>query len=190
MHTLIMVNIQELSPSVVVCYYDLSKSYQNFVFYYLAIINILFSSIMIILCSLSFKNVRHIRIVPRQQRNQVRSMTKKDFQLLRCLFALVIVTIIFRIGINIFYAYSAITREQIRTQLHQDIDTFLNNFLSLFFNLSYSVSFIVFVVISKAFRCELKQMVYKMFGRDQIPMREEENGTVNTIVVSNVIVPT
>ena len=41
---------------------------------------------MIVLSILSFKNVRHIRPVPRQQRKQLRSMTKKDFQLLRCLY--------------------------------------------------------------------------------------------------------
>ena len=52
---------------------------------------------MIILSIFAFKNVRHIRAIPRQQRHQIRSMTKKDFQLLRCLFVQDIVYIIFSI---------------------------------------------------------------------------------------------
>ena len=42
--------------------------------------------LMIILCIFAFKNVRRIRAIPREKRHQIRSMTKKDFQLLRCLF--------------------------------------------------------------------------------------------------------
>ena len=164
-HILIKVNIQELYPSVFVCYYDLSNLYLNFVYYYLAIVNICYCVVMIILCLVSFKNIRHIGIIPRQQRNQVRSMTKKDFQLLRCLFAHGIVYIVFRMGINLYYGYAAVTRNLIRTQLHQAIDTLLNDFLSLLFNISYCISFFIYVVISKAFRQELNRMVYKMFGK-------------------------
>jgi len=146
---------------------------------------------MIILCLFSFKNIRHIRILPRQQRNQVRTMTKKDFQLLRCLFAHGIAYIIFRMGINIYYGYEAITRDQIRTECQQTIDTLLNNFFSLLFNISYCISFVIYVVISKAFRHEVKRMVYKMVWRDLRPVREEENRQENVElnVVSYIVVP-
>jgi hypothetical protein len=80
-HILIKVNIQELYPSVFICYYDLSKMYLEFVNYSLMVINILFWFLMIILSVFAFKNIRHIRIVPRQQRNQIRSMTKKRFSI-------------------------------------------------------------------------------------------------------------
>jgi len=182
-----MVDIQELYPSVFVCDYSPSTSYRNFVSYYLAIVNICFCLIMIILCLFSFKNIRHIRILPRQQRNQVRTMTKKDFQLLRCLFAHVIADIIFRMGINIYYGYEAITRDQIPTQLQQAVDILLNNFLSLLFDISYCISFLIYVVISKAFRHEVKRMVYKMFGKDLIPVRGQENVEQNIVVVSYVV---
>ncbi len=190
-HVLIMVDIQKSYPSGFVCDYDLSTSYRNFVSYYLAIVNICFCLIMIILCLFSFKNIRHIRILPRQQRNQVRTMTKKDFQLLRCLFAHGIAYIIFRMGINIYYGYEAITRDQIRTECQQTIDTLLNNFFSLLFNISYCISFVIYVVISKAFRHEVKRMVYKMVGRDLRPVREEENRQENVElnVVSYIVVP-
>jgi hypothetical protein len=80
------VNIQQFAPSTFICYYDLSKSYLDFVFYSLLTIQIIFGVIMLILSVLSFKNVHHIRTIPREKRQQIRSMKKKDFQLLRCLF--------------------------------------------------------------------------------------------------------
>ncbi|CAF1255033.1 unnamed protein product [Adineta steineri] len=184
-HILIKVGIYELYPSVYLCYYDRSKSYRDFVSYYLAIVNICFCLIMIILCIFSFKNIRHIKIVRHRQRNQIRSMTKKDFQLLRCLFAHGIAYVFFRIGINMYFGYEAITRDVIRTSLHQAIDIFLNNFLSLLFNISYSISFFIYIIISKAFRHELKRMIYKIFGRDLIPIRDVE---LNVVVVSCTVI--
>ncbi|CAF1170592.1 unnamed protein product [Adineta ricciae] len=174
-HILIMVHIQEIRPSVFICYYDLSYGYQNFVYYYLPIVNISFCLIMIILCSVSFKNVRHIRLVSRQRRNQERTMTKKDFQLLHCLFAHGVTYVIFRIGINISYGYDAITRGQARTATQQAIETFVNNFLVLLFNSWYCISIFIYVGISKAFRYELKKMLYKTCGIEVLPLREEEN---------------
>ncbi|UJR23070.1 hypothetical protein I4U23_026094 [Adineta vaga] len=192
-HILIMVHIQELYPSVFVCYYDLSSSYQNFVYYYLAIVNICFCFIMIVLCLLSFKNIRHIQVVPRQQRNQRRTMTKKDFQLLRCLFAHGIVYIIFRIGINLYYGYDAITRGQQRSELRRIIEVLINDFLTFLFNASYCLSFFIYISISKTFRHELKRILWKVCGKDVMPMREEENRQDNLAVnagsVVNYIVP-
>ena len=174
-HTLVMVHIQEIGPSIFICYYDLSYEYQNFVYYYLAIVNISFCLIMIILCSLSFKNVRHIHLVSRQQRNQERTMTKKDFQLLRCLFAHGVTYVIFRIGINISYGYDAITRGQARTATQQAIETFVNHFLVLLFNCWFCIGIFIYAGISKAFRHELKRVMYKMCGMEVVPLREEEN---------------
>jgi hypothetical protein len=112
-------------------------------------------------------------------------MTKKDFQLLRCLFAHGIAYIIFRMGINIYYGYQAITRDQIQTQLEQAVGTLLNNFLSLLFDISYCISFLIYVVISKAFRHEVKRMVCKMFRRDLRPVRGQENVVVVSFVVAS-----
>jgi hypothetical protein len=62
------------------------------------------------------------------------------------------------------------------------------NFPWVLYNLSYYTSFFIYVVISRAFRHELKRLVYTMFGRDVIPIREEENRQEN-VVVSNIVVP-
>jgi hypothetical protein len=190
-HILIKVDIQEYYPSVFVCYYDLSKGYLNFVFYSSLIIEGSFCVVMIILSIFSFKNVHHIRIVPRQQRNQIRSMTKKDFQLLRCLFAQDLVFIALDLWINIYFVYSAAIKDQTQTALQQAIDDFLNNFLTFIYNLSYCSSFFIFVGISKAFRQELKRLVFKIVGKQLVPIREEENRQenieLNVVVVSNIV---
>ena len=190
-HVLIKVSIQEYYPSVYICYYDLSQMYVNFVFYSLLIIDVSLYLLMVILSIFAFKNVRHIRIVPRQQRNQGRSMTKKDFQLLRCLFVHDVIFTGFCLWINIYYVYSAAIRDQVQTAFQQAINTFLNNFLTFVYNIPYCGSFFIFVSISKAFRHELKRSIFKIVGKQLAPMREEDNKqenidlnvvTVNTVV--------
>jgi len=158
------------------------------------IIQIVFGVTMLILSVLSFRNVRLIRTVPRQERNQVRSMKKKDFQLLRCLFVHDIVYIPLALLVGGNYAYEAATRDQTQTPLEQAINNFLNDFFTFLFNIQCCASFYIFVTISKAFRHELKRMGYKMFGKDLMPIREEEenrqnNVELNVIVVSNVVLP-
>jgi hypothetical protein len=87
LHLLIKVNIQELYPSYFICYYDLLKSYLNFVIYSSSVkINVAFCLLMIILCIFAFKHVHRIRGIPREKRNQIRSMPKKDIQLLRVVY--------------------------------------------------------------------------------------------------------
>jgi hypothetical protein len=178
-HILIKVNIQEIYPSEFVCYYDLSQFYLNFVSYCSLIVNFLFCLIMIVLCMFAFKNVRRIRNVPQQQRKQIRTMTKKDFQLLRCLFAQDIVYIIFSIGLSISTVYQAATMHQMQTPLEQAINTFFYNLSIFLHHVPYCASFYIFVAVSKAFRNELKRMVYKICRKDIMLIREEENKQEN-----------
>jgi hypothetical protein len=193
-HVLIKVNIQQFAPSTFICYYDLSKSYLDFVFYSLLTIQIIFGVIMLILSVLSFKNIHHIRTIPREKRQQIRSMKKKDFQLLRCLFVQGVVYITFALLIDGDYVYAAATRDQIQTPLGKAISNFLSDFFTFFYNIQFGASFYIFVTISKAFRHELKRMGYKICGKDLMPIREEEenrqnNVELNVIVVSNVVLP-
>jgi hypothetical protein len=143
---------------------------------------------MIILSIFTFKNVRRIRAVPRQQRQQIRTMTKKDFQLLRCLFVHDIVLIIFSIGSAFFTVYQTATANQIRTPLEHAVLTFITNFGTFLRLIPYSASFYIFVVVSKAFRNELKRMIYKICGKDLVPIREEENKQENVFTVANHVV--
>jgi hypothetical protein len=130
---------------------------------------------MIGLSIAAFKQVRHIRVVPHQQRNQVRTMTKKDFQLLRCLFTQDVVFIAFSLWINIYYVYAAVTKDQIRTAKERAIVNFVNNLCVCLYNIPFYVSFLIFVIVSRAFRQELKRIFYKICRENIVVPRKEEN---------------
>jgi hypothetical protein len=112
-------------------------------------------------------------------------MTKKDFQLLRCLFVQDIVFITFTIPLSVSMAYQAATLYKIRSSLEQAIVNFIINFCTFLHYSPYCASFYIFVVVSKAFRNEPKRMIYKICGKDLAPIREEENKQEN-IHVENI----
>ena len=174
LHILIKINIQQFGPAVFFCYFDLDGVYQQFVSYLLVILNALFCLIMIVLSMFAFKNVRRIRAVPRQQRDRIRSMTKKDFQLIRCLFVQVIVYIVCTVGASGYSIYDLSTQHQERTPLQQAIKDFLSNTLNLVYFSYYASSFFILMSMSKAFRHELQPHVYKLFGQDHIQPRGDE----------------
>ena len=186
LHTLIKVNIQQFGISYFVCYYDLSPFYLNFANYCLMIFNCIFCLLMIILSVLSLKNVRRIRAVPRQQRREVRSMTKKDFQLLRCLFAQDVVYISSSILSTVYAVYKIVTSDQRRTPLEQAIVDFLDKLFTFIFFIFYCSSFFIFVCVSKAFRQEVKQIIYRMVGKDVVVLRNEEEHQPKNLNKDNV----
>lgn len=59
--------------------------------------------------------------------------------------------------------------------LHQTIDDFLNSFGTLIHHIPYCASFFIFIIVSKAFRQEVKRIVYNIFGKKMTPMQEENN---------------
>jgi hypothetical protein len=190
-HTLIKVNIQEKDPFHFVCYYDFSK-YHDFVTYSSSIIHVVFFLLMIILCMFAFKNVRRIRSISREKQHQIRSMTKKDFQLLRCLFVQDIIFIIFGMLIILYYIYYVITKSQIETARDKALIHFLNKFFASLYAIPFSTNFFVFVIVSKAFRHELKRTIYKIIGKELIPIREKDNvgrDNVELNVVSAIVLP-
>ena len=178
-HLLIKMNIQQISSSQFICFYDLSDSYLRFVSYSTLIFNCLFSLTMIVFCVIALKNVRQIRTIPRDQRKQRRTMTKKDFQLLRCLFVLDIVYIIFTFPLNIFTVYKVATIQQTRTSLEQAIYDFFDHLSEFLHHSPYCLSFYIFLLVSKAFRNEIKRMIYKICGKNTAIIRDEENKTEN-----------
>ena len=179
-HILIKVNIQEVYPGIKICYYDLSGNYYDFLFYSVLLVSAIMPLIMVILSTLAFKNVRMIRIVPRQRQRELRSMNKKDFQLLRCLFAQNIIYILFSIPIVFSVVYSRILRYRTLTQLDVAIVTFLNNIGTFFHSIPYCSSIVIFLVISRAFRQELKRWYHKILLKDWILPNEEENRIAGT----------
>ena len=175
LHLLIKVHIQELYPSVFICYYDLSSSYINFFIYSSLVISGLIPLVLIILSILSFKNVHHIQSIPPQQRQNIRSMRKKDFQLLRCLYVHNIIYIICSILIVIGIGYSMTIDYETSTTMEIAVDNFLNNFGAFIHYFPYFTSFFIFMCVSKAFRLEVKRIIFKLCHKDLTAVREEEN---------------
>ncbi|CAF0782193.1 unnamed protein product [Adineta steineri] len=196
-HVLIKIDIYEIYPSYFICSFP--QSYNDFVTYSLGTINVLFCSLMIILCIFAFKNVQNIQSVHCRKRHEVRSMTKKDFQLLRCLFVQDIIFITFSMLVIIFYIFEAITKDKQWTLLQLTILNFVDRYVTFLFNISYSTNFFVFMIISKAFRHELKHIIYKCFNIHLQPTRDEEhhrhehidrnNVGLNVVIVSTIELP-
>ncbi|CAF1238473.1 unnamed protein product [Adineta steineri] len=175
LHTLIKVNIQEMYPGVFICYYDLSQFYLNFFTYSTVVQSVLVPFSMIVLSTIAFKNVRRIRAIPRQERRQIRTMNKKDFQLLRCLYIQNIIYITCNIVLSVGIVYATAIRYETATPLQQALNNFLNNFGSVLHDISYCTSFFTFIYVSKAFRLEVKRLIFKMVRKDLTTIREEEN---------------
>ncbi|CAF4179927.1 unnamed protein product, partial [Adineta steineri] len=174
-HTLIEVNIVQLYPSVFICYYASSGFYPEFMTVFSLVVNISFSVTLVILSLMAFKNARQLRSVPRQQRHQFRTMNKKDFQLLRCLYALDIVYISLTLFAAISNVYQASTQGEIHTPLRSAIENFLGGIAAFSYHIPFCISFFVFLFVSKAFRQETKHIMYKMCGKDQMGMHEQGN---------------
>lgn len=179
-HILIKIHIQEIYPTVYICYYDLSKIYQDFDSYSVLIIGMSIFILMIVLSIFTFKNVRHIRPVPRQQRNQLRSMTKKDFQLLRSLYIHNISYIIFTTVFLISVCYKTAREYQIESTFAEALEGFLNNVGTFMHYIPYCTSFFIFIWISKAFRYEIKRRIYRICGKNIRTIRDEDNNKPET----------
>ena len=173
-HILIRVNLEEYSPSFRMCYFDPTESYLDFISYSSLVLTSIFSITMIVLIVLAFKNVRHIRLAPRQSRREVRQMTKKDFQLLRCLFALDISFIFFTIFLNMFYVYSAVTKAKLKTDLELAIGNFVFAVLNFIHHIPFCSNIFVFIFVSRAFRNELKRFINKIICKNIVQKRPEE----------------
>lgn len=178
-HILVKMTLQQLSPSYLICFYDFSGVYFEFVSYSTLIINVLLSVVLIALAVLTFKNVRHIRLIPRQKRLNVRSMNKKDFQLLRCLYVHDLVYIVFVTFPSIYAIYLAVSKDRVRSPFEQAIDSFITNVGTFLHHIPYCVSFFIHVGISKAFRHELKRLIYGIIGKDVPTIRIETIGQLN-----------
>jgi len=195
-HVLIKVNIYQIYPSVFICYYEISGLYFQFNLYSSVVINVIFSVVLIILSIMAFKNVRQIRVIPRQRRQQPRTMNKKDFQLLRCLYVHDIIYIIFITFPSVYDIYMAVTKNNMRLPLEQAIMDFITNLEIFIHHIPFCVSFFIFISVSKAFRQEIKRMAYKICGRNLAAVQVEENRQQNDVrdvvelnVVSAIVLP-
>ena len=192
-HILLEVNIQKLNADQSVCTYDLSSFYRNFIMYSTLIISVLVPLILIILSILAFKNVRYIRANPSYKRNQIRTMNKKDFQLLRCLYVHNIVYIISSTVIILGVNYTVTFDFKTATPTQEAVNSFLNNFGAFLHYIPYCSSFFIFVDVSKAFRQEVKRLGYTLCGKNLVIIREEDNQQHepgrNNVPISTIVLP-
>jgi hypothetical protein len=72
------------------------------------------------------------------------------------------------------------------TELEQAIKDFIHNFGTFLHHIPYCASFFIFISVSKAFRQEIKRLMCKMVGKDQRPIREEENREQNDVKDNNI----
>lgn len=146
-----------------VCYYDLDGIYFQFISISTLSIGIITSIILNILVIITFKNVRQIHLIPRQQRQQIRPMHRKDFQLLRCLYALDVAHIFFTGFIGLYYVYDSVTKSSSLSPIHQAIKHFLDGFTLFLCHIFYCIDFPIFISISKTFRQDVKQIMSTIF---------------------------
>ena len=155
-----------LSPLGDGCIFDPSEPYISFVYYSLAAANIIGCLTIAILVLISLKNIRYFRRMSRQQRTrQVHTMKRKDFQLLRCLCILDIIYTVFSmlsLMYDIFYTF--ILKDETKLSMEQTIYSFLSRFFTFLTSIPYGSCFMVFFIISKAFRLEVKQLFRKTIG--------------------------
>ena len=174
LHVLIKFDIQQLTPFYSICLFNLMEFYAIFMLHSMLLINIVVFVVMIILSVLSFKNVHRIRSIPRRQRQIGRTMHKKDFQLLRCLFAKDIIYIFCNIFLCFYVIFNTITSSRVRTLWEQQLNALLFHVSSLIHHISSCASFFTYVLISRAFRQDFQRLVWKMVGKDIPAIRDDE----------------
>jgi hypothetical protein len=83
------------------------------------------------------------------------------------------------IGLTVDTFYETITVNQIRTPMKEVLLKFSENLFIFLHRLTFCASFFIFIFVSKAFRHELKRMIYNIFGKHLMVIREEENRQEN-----------
>ena len=184
-HVLIQFEIQQFTPFFSICLFNPNGFYGIFLVYSMLLINVLSFFVLIILSALSFDNVRRVRSIPRRQRQVGRTMHKKDFQLLRCLFAKDIICIICNLFLCFYVIFNTLTTFRILKAWEQKLDTFLFRVSSLVHHIPACASFYTYVVISKAFRQNLQRMAWKMIGKNIVANVEEEPNELEVRQVAN-----
>ncbi|CAF1025737.1 unnamed protein product [Adineta steineri] len=115
-----------------------------------------------------------MRSIPRQQRQGIRTMHKKDFQLLRCLFMKSIVHIFGDSLIVPYTIYQGIPTSEISTPWELARGRFLFNLGFFIHLLPCCTDFFIYAVVSKDFRQKPKQIVSNIFGQNLVIERNND----------------
>ena len=101
-------------------------------------------------------------------------MTKKDFQLFRCLYVHNCLHMILSIGLTIYIVYDAFTVKNQPSNIQNSFFYFLYGFTNFLHYIPFCLSFYIFIWVSKAFRNEFKRILYQIFRKNQITIHDED----------------
>ncbi|CAF1438750.1 unnamed protein product [Adineta steineri] len=167
-HALIFMEIEQFGPNYFVCYYR-SGAYTIFITYYLLLINGLLPPLTMAI--LGFVTVNNIRRVGRAAlrieaingttvtigRNH--TLQSKDHQLIRMLLMDIIIYVISKTPLAIFYIYQQITQYQEKSLEQQAIEESILYFTYFLFFIENSISAYTNILVSSTYRTEIKRIL-------------------------------
>ncbi|CAF0855790.1 unnamed protein product [Adineta ricciae] len=188
-HVPVKFNIYQMNSVIFLCIFELTGYYSDFLRCSQLIINVVLSLLMILLSIYSWQNVCEMKTVPSEQRHIVRKMHKKDFQMLRCLFAMNVVHVIGDSLIGTYTIYKASTSFEVLIAWEQNRDNFIFN-LGIFLHLiSNCTDFYIYLIASRSFRQELKRSLWKIVGLKAVETRHINNEQLELPNASAVSLP-
>ena len=165
-HVLIKFDVEQFGIMGSICFFNAMDVYVHFIGYSMLVINILSFLLLILLSALSFKNVRQIRPIPHRERRTIRAMHKKDFQILRCLFAKNIIYILCNAFLCLSFIYKSIPQFRLQTVWQQLLDGFLFDFGTLIHYIPFCFNLYIYISVSQAFRQTFKRSIWRILGKD------------------------
>ncbi|CAF0830645.1 unnamed protein product [Adineta steineri] len=162
-HIFVRVNIHELYPGVVLCFYD-AGNYRTFVTYSGLILgNLLPPLFMGLFALVTLKNIRRIRIRPMNHNAPtINSHRFKDRQLAIMLLSEIFVYILCCSMLPIIQIYTQSTQYQTKNDRQQALEPFLYGLAYLLSFIPVSIHFYINLAVSKTFRQKTIQMLFQL----------------------------
>jgi hypothetical protein len=163
-HIFVRVNIQEMYPGVVFCFYD-AGNYRIFVIYSgLVLSGLLPPLLMGVFAVLTLKNIRRVHIHPVARCMAViNTQRSKDRQLAIMLLTEILVYILFCSLTPIILIYVQSTQYQTKTVRQQALEQFLQSLAYFLSFIPLSINFYINLAVSKTFRRKTAQMLLKPY---------------------------
>jgi hypothetical protein len=156
-HALFFTNIIQLEPNYFLCYFN-PGLYTVLTSYYSLIVNGMIPPVLLAIFGLlTIRNMHHSR-----SQLAVSNITcKRNQQLIRMLLTEILISIIFDFIHPSVLLYSQITQYQVKNYSQIIIKQFVISISTFILHIPYCVSFYTNLIVSKAFRREVKNLIWK-----------------------------
>jgi hypothetical protein len=183
-HIFVRVNIQEIYPGFVLCFYD-AGNYRTFVTYSgLVLSGLLPPLLMIVFAVRTLKNLRRVHIRPMAPGMVVMNTQRsKDRQLAIMLLAEILVYILFCSMTPIILIYTQSTQYQTKNTRQQALEQFLQSLGYFLSFIPVSINFYINLAVSKTFRQKTIQIFSKLYQFR--PIQGGANQGTLTVVIAN-----